>query len=353
MSSELERIFTLTKNRKPDFQNILRVLKHEPIERPVLFEFFMNQSLYESLADQEALNSCDEFRKFRIIMSAFRNAGYDYATIPASYSNILKFDRASSEQKNSRSQNDGFVITDRESFNAYQWPDPDERRYDLFAQLESLVPEGMKLIPSGPGGLLENAIDLVGFENLCFMSMMDEDLCRSIFDSIGERLLSFYSNIASYESVGAVIYNDDWGFKTQTMFSPEMLRSYVFPWCKKITQAVHAHGKPVILHSCGNLNEIMDDIIDGMKFDGKHSFEDIIIPVEAAIKKWSSRIAIMGGIDMNFISTASPQEVSMRSKLLLEQTQTFGGYALGSGNSIADYVPVENYFAMVLAALDR
>ncbi len=349
----MEQLFSLTKNRKPDFKNILRVIKHEPTDRPVLFEFFLNQLLYEKLADREALESSDEFRKFRIIISAFRNAGYDYVTIPASYSNVLKFERAASDQKNSRSLNEGFVITDWESFNAYPWPDPDEKQYDLFDRLLPLVPEGMKLIPSGPGGVLENAIDLVGYENLCFISMMDEDLCRRIFDAIGERLLLFYTNIARYESVGAMIYNDDWGFKTQTMFSPEMLREYVFPWCKKITQAVHDCGKPVILHSCGNLNEVMDDIIDEMKFDGKHSFEDIIIPVEEAFDKWGSRIAIMGGIDMNFLSTASPEEVSARAALLLEQTRSTGGYALGSGNSIAGYVPVENYLAMIIAGLNK
>jgi len=37
---------------------------------------------------------------------------------------------------------------------------------------------------------------------------------------------------------------------------------------------------------------------------------------------------------------------------LLAQTAERGGYALGTGNSVPDYVPDENYFAMTRAALE-
>ena len=345
--------FSTIKQRQPNFENLIKVLKKQKPDRPTLFEFFMNQNLYEILADQGAKETDDELRRFRVIISAFRNAGYDYATIPASYSNILKFERTVSDQKNSRSLNEGFVITDVKSFEEYRWPDAENGNYDIFETIEPLVPPGMKLVPSGPGGVLENAIDLVGYENLCFISMMDEQLCRGIFDAIGSRLLTFYERIAPYESVGAMIYNDDWGFKTQTMFSPEMLRTYVFPWCKKIADAVHAHGKPVILHSCGNLAEVMADVIEDMQFDGKHSYEDIIVPVEEAYQKWGRRIAIMGGIDVDFLTTAKPEEIHKRAILLLQQSSETGGYALGSGNSIPEYIPVENYFAMIRAIFSK
>ncbi|MDX9881241.1 MAG: uroporphyrinogen decarboxylase family protein [Prolixibacteraceae bacterium] len=349
----MQNFLTKIQRRQPDFTNLLKVLRKEIPDRPTLFEFFMNQNLYELLADEKAKNTDDELRKFRVIISAFRNAGYDYATIPASYSNILKFDRAASNQKNSRSLNEGFVITDTESFEKYLWPNAESGNYDIFEILAPMVPEGMKLVPSGPGGVLENAIDLTGYENLCFISMMDETLCRAIFDAIGSRLLAFYERIACYPVVGAMIYNDDWGFKTQTMFPPEMLRTYVFPWCKKITKAVHAHGKPVILHSCGNLSEAMEDVVEDMDFNGKHSFEDIIIPVEEAYQKWGRQIAIMGGIDIDFLTTSTPEIIQKRASSLIRESLSQGGYALGSGNSIPDYIPVENYFAMIGTILSK
>jgi len=94
---------------------------------------------------------------------------------------------------------------------------------------------------------------------------------------------------------------------------------------------------------------VIDDIIDDMKFDAKHSYEDKIIPVEEAYERWGSRIAILGGIDLNFICTATQEEIKKRSQKMLERSAILGGYALGTGNSVPDYVPAENYFAMISA----
>ena len=147
-----------------------------------------------------------------------------------------------------------------------------------------------------------------------------------------------------------MISNDDWGFKTQTMLPPEMLREFVFPWHKKIVQTIHKVGKPAILHSCGNLDKVMDDVINDMNYDAKHSFEDEIISVEDAYERWGDSIAILGGIDLDFLVRGSKEKIVKRSKGLLKQTRDRGGYALGSGNSIPPYVPFENYFAMLSAA---
>jgi uroporphyrinogen decarboxylase len=148
------------------------------------------------------------------------------------------------------------------------------------------------------------------------------------------------------QPVGALIVNDDWGFKTQTMIAPETLRQFVFPWHKKIVETIHLNGKHAILHSCGNLSDVIDDIVDDMKFDAKHSFEDIILPVEQAWQQWHGRIAIMGGIDMDFLVRSEPDTIKERCRKILELTGS-EAYALGSGNSIPTYVPIKNYLAMI------
>jgi uroporphyrinogen decarboxylase len=141
--------------------------------------------------------------------------------------------------------------------------------------------------------------------------------------------------------------NDDWGFKTQTMLSTDSMRKYVFPWHTKIVEVIHHADKPAILHSCGNLNEVMTDVIEVMRFDGKHSFEDQIIPVEEAYERWGRQISVMGGLDMNFLATETPKKIRKRAGEMLLKSMDKGRYALGSGNSISDYIPVENYEAMV------
>jgi uroporphyrinogen decarboxylase len=289
---------------------------------------------------------------YRMVIDAFRRLGYDYAPVYTWESDLFSFPKGIHDSLASRSQNQGALITDRSSFERYPWPDAGRGNYELYKKLSAHLPDGMKLLGFSNGGILENATDIVGFETLCILYLTDPELTGEIFKNIGERLIRFYTIVASMESVGACVVNDDWGFKTQTMFPPEMMEEYVFPYTKKIVEVIHSNGKPAILHSCGNLKNIMDVIIDDLKLDGKHSFEDGIYPVEDAMDWWSDRIAIMGGIDMDFLARRTPEEIYRRSLRLLEKSSENGGFALGSGNSIPDFIPRENYLAMLRAAVD-
>jgi uroporphyrinogen decarboxylase len=180
----------------------------------------------------------------------------------------------------------------------------------------------------------------------------DKDLVKEIIDNIGSRLVKHYEILGGFDAVGAMISNDDWGYKTQPMLTPAQMREYIIPWHKKIVQAIHNAGRPAILHSCGNLELVMDDIIDDIGFDGKHSYEDVICPVEEMYDRYHDRIAILGGIDVDFLCRSTPEEITKRSRALVEMGMRGGGYALGSGNSIPEYVPQENYLAMIKAAID-
>lgn len=339
-------------NRKPDFNNLLKVLKRQSTERPTLFEFIINKPLCQKLARETLKDENDILALLRIMIKAFKNAGYDYVIIPPWITKIFSFPNIEFESKESRSLNEGRLISDRQSFEQYHWPNPNEADYDIFKLLSKEIPEGMKMITCAPGGVLENTIDLVGYENLCYMILGEPYLAKDIFEAVGSRLLQYYQHCSIYNSVGALIVNDDWGFKSQTMFAPDTLRAYVFPWHKKIVEFIHKQNKPAILHSCGNLDAVMDEVIDDMKFDGKHSFEDSIIPVEQAYEKWGDRIAILGGLDVDFLARSTPEQVSERARNILKLTKQKGGYALGSGNSIPEYVPYENYMAMMSVAGD-
>ena len=333
----------------PNFENLLKVLHRQIPDRPTLFEFFLNPPLYEKLAGPDALAQDPNWQwgsLSPVTITAYTNAGYDYLTV---YGSEIRFQpkRTGATVKATISLNQGDSISDRDTFNAFNWPDPDAQDYSRLETATQLLPQGMKLIVWGPGGVLENAIALVGFERLCMMLVDDAPLAQDVLDAIGQRLVRYYEICASYDSVGALISNDDWGFKTQTMLSPADMRKFVFPWHKKIAQAIHAANKPAILHSCGKLDEVMDDIIDDMKYDAKHSFEDTIEPVEKAYDRYSDRIAILGGIDMDFACRSNPDQIKKRCQAMLAKTEKKGAYALGTGNSVPEYVPDENYLAMI------
>jgi len=335
---------------QPDFNQLLAVLRREEPPRPTLFEFFLNDRLYDLLADPTPPRLDASLTHTWKVITAFKNAGYDYATFLLS-----GFDFPSDRQKVAQtiSINAGGVIKDWASFRAYPWPDPGAADVSMLDMLSDWMPAGMKLVGYGPDGVLENVIKLVGYQDLCYLLSDDERLVQKIFDSVGARLVVYYEILADHPLIGACISNDDWGFKTHTLLSPASLRQFVFPWNRRNVEKVHAAGKPVILHSCGYFEHIIDDIVDEMNFDGRHSYEDAILPVEQAFKRYHRRIAILGGIDVDFICRSRPEAVYQRARALLAQTRQCGGYALGTGNSVPDYVPDQGYFAMLQAALEE
>ena len=343
----MESILEITKNRKPDFNNILKVFRCEKPNRPTLFEFYFNEPLEKrSIAWRNIGKDADDVVIRNIY--AFRDFGYDYVNLDLDCMD-LKADESQAKLK-TISANTGFVITDRESFEKYEWDTPLENYYGRVEKYEKYLPDGMKFMVSGPGGILENVMKLVGYDNLCYLLADDYDLVKEIFDKVGQAFYDYYSIAVKYDSVGFIMSNDDWGFNMQTMLSPDTFRELLFPWHKKLCQLVHGSGKPIVLHSCGNLTTVWDDIINDMQYDGKHSYEDKICPVEEMYDKLKGKIAVLGGIDIDFVARKTPQEVYDRCRAMVEKTGC-EGYALGTGNSIPDYIPDENFYAMLGAAL--
>ena len=231
--------------RHPDFENIKTVLLKKAPSRHTLFEFFMNDNLYRYLTKRDTVPN-DSFEYMQMMIEAYKVAGYDYCTLQGS---DFGFHRKDIDHKKSISLNEGVIIYDEESYENYRWLEPEDFNYCRLNKLK--LPDGMKIILSGPGGVLENVIALVGFDNLCYMIADNPDLLVQIFKDVGSRLLKYYEICAGYDSVGALISNDDWGFNTQTMISVDDMRKYVFPWHQKIAKAAHNAGKPLILHFCG------------------------------------------------------------------------------------------------------
>ena len=336
--------------RTPDFtHNLLPILKGGRAERATIFELFLNDDFYARLAGHGPVDDTDVGR-MRMVIDGMAKAGYDYATCHAS---AFSFPKLSARAASSTvSLNGQSTIWDRESYETYVWPDPASFDDTLPERVRPYLPEGMKLMVMGPGGVLENVIDLVGYDELCYMLFDDPDLVAEIFEQVGSRLLKYYELIAQMDTVGFLCSNDDWGFNSQTFLSPDDMRRYVFPWHKKIVETAHKAEKPCILHSCGRFDEVIEDVIEDMHFDGRHSYEDKIMPVEEAYEVLHGRIVVMGGIDMDFLVRSNPHAVYSRSMAMLERTADRGGYLLGSGNSIPTYVPFENYTAMIRAAWD-
>lgn len=334
--------------REPDFRNLELVLEKQRPKRPTLFELFVCDEIIERVSSR-CLTGKNKLEKDIALIETYDKLGYDYSLImPTEFS----FHAGIKEEKKSFSLNDGAVITDRKSFEQYNWPSAADYDYTYIDKLAGYLPKGMEFLAWSSDGPLESIIKLVGYENLCYMLYDDESLAADIFEQVGKRTVDDYRHMLGNPHIKGVVVGDDWGFNTQTLLPAEVYRKYLFPWHKEIVRMAHAGGRYAILHSCGQYSGVIEDIIQNMGYDGRHSYEDNIIPVEKAYEDLYPDIAILGGIDVNFLSSASPEEVGRRSEQMLERTFDRGGYALGSGNSIPNYIPWENYKAMITKAYE-
>ncbi len=342
----------------PDFNRLEKILKKNDIpDRVPFFELFSNieQEILNSIETEEIKGITDlknnnpEIQQLKQHITYMYTLGYDYVSVGANNMGFPQKEKLRTETKEGEREYvtaSQSTISSREDFEKYPWPDMSKIDYSPVEKASKIIPEGMKNIPLGPGGVLENVMWLLGYEGISFLLYDDEQLVKDMFEAVATRIIKYFDTLASFDIVGAVILGDDMGFKTQTMLSPEMYRKYLFPWHTKIAETIHKHGKPAILHACGNLKEVMDDIIN-CGWDAKHSFEDAIEPVWEAKKKYSNKIALLGGFDMNKISQFSEDSIRSHTRFLMEKCAPDGGWALGTGNSVANYVPVHNFLTML------
>lgn len=252
----------------------------------------------------------------------------------------------SDKQRSWVNQHEGAIQT-WEDFEKYEWPTPSDVDFFIMEYVNSHLPEGMGLISCHGGGYFEHLSSIMSIEGLCLAICEQPDLVRAVADKVGESLHAYHKRLLGLDRLVALFQGDDMGFRTGTLIGPDEMRTYVLPWHKKSAALAHEHGLPYFLHSCGNLSTIVEDLIDDVKIDAKHSYEDAIIPVQEFHARYGKRIGVLGGIDINILSGGTPEEVRKHTRLLIETCGPRGRYAIGSGNSVPSYVPVKNYLTMV------
>ncbi|MBI2941356.1 MAG: uroporphyrinogen-III decarboxylase-like protein [Chloroflexi bacterium] len=231
-------------------------------------------------------------------------------------------------------------------FEGYPWPRPEEIRTDAFEWLARNLPDGM-CIWSNCHNVFEQVTWLMGYESLCYALYDQPDLVDAMFQRIGSIYYDVCKVLVQIPRVDILFGGDDMGFKTQTMIGPSVLIEKSFPWHKKMAALAHAHGKIYLLHACGNLKDVMEPLIEDVRIDGKHSFEDVIQPVTEAKRLYGDRIAVIGGIDVDLLCRGSEEEIRRRVREVLDICLPGGGYCLGTGNTVANYIPLESYLIML------
>jgi len=338
---------------EPNYEYFVKAMKNQTPDRMPIYEHhidvpFMEKATGEKLGYLLDGTTDEKNLFFQRYIRFWQDHGYD----------IVSFERGIPQSMPGSGSLRGHapgVIQNRNDFDRYPWDRiPDwyfEQNGEYFELLAKQMPENMRAV-GGPGyGVFETVEDITGYMNLCYLSEDDPDLYADLFSMVGDVYRRIWKRFAdSYASAYCVFrMGDDLGFQTNTLISYDDIRAHVLPVYRDIVQISHDAGRPFLLHSCGRIFPVMEDILQ-TGIDGKHSNEDAIAPFSTWVELYGDRICNLGGIDMNVLCLLPEAEIRSIVFRTIEESIGHGGFALGSGNSIPDYVPVKGFLAMNRAA---
>ena len=335
---------------EPDYRQIEKVLHNQRPVRLPIYEHHIEKPFIENVLGREitlqGTKATDYEDYYRQIIGFWKEMTYDAFDYEAAICDIIPGHGAIMG---------GMLgpIQTRNDFDTYPWDEIPKIFWEAYTpHLEAIrkaMPSGMKAFGGCGYGIFESSEDLVGYQSLATMQYTDPDLFRDLFLKIGDlyeilwtEMIKRYDDLFVFYRMG-----DDLGFKSATLLEPKTIRDHIFPQYKRVIDLVHASGKKFLLHSCGNIFSIMEDILS-LGIDAKHSNEDEIAPFEKWIELYGQRIGLFGGIDVNTICLNSYDDVfkTVYDKGL-KYRNSANGYGLGSGNSIAEYVPVDGFMGMI------
>jgi uroporphyrinogen decarboxylase len=342
----------------PDFNQLAKVVRGEREPNRVHFvELLVDEEIVSHITRTQLnvhwVPLADDTRERYVqqLVEFYYRMGYDYVPISCGWAGMPKFkSRAANDTAIlSRGQRywvdeSGGVIKNWSDFERVNW---DGIGHDLWMldTARHFLPDGMKIAAFTV--MFELVLErFMGYQDLFLLSYDDPELVSAVFQAWGQKVYDCYAEATQYPEVGIIFHGDDLGFKTGTLMSPAFLRQHIFPWFKRYAQLAHEAGSMYWYHCCGNIAQVLDDLIDDVGIDGLHSFQDVIMPVGEFVCKHGRRTGALGGVDMDKLTRLAPDELRRHVRHTLDECMP-GRFALGSGNTVANYVPPENYLAML------
>ena len=342
---------------EPDVGNLLAVLRRQRPRRVPLIELKLDDEVMSALLGEPFIpwspNAPVEARRrfIRQTIDLMHRLGFDAfrlrTHIPFRPFRARARDTAglSRGQREWQDEHRG-PIQSLQDLERYPWPTLPDVDFGPVEEILRTLPEGMAGI-GYTSGVFEWSSWLMGLETFMLAIHDQPELVRALIERVALLLYQCLEVWCRNEDIPILWIGDDWGFKTGTLIHPDQLRQYILPWYQRFVDLAHRHGKLFILHSCGDLHAVMPDLAETVRIDAKHSFEDVIEPVEAFVDQWGGKVAALGGVDVDILARQDEEAIVRRTRQILEHCAPRGGYAAGSGNSVANYIPPDHYLAMV------
>jgi uroporphyrinogen decarboxylase len=250
-------------------------------------------------------------------------------------------------------QEEGYFVAEsplatNKDLEAFPWPDPNDP--SLFERTARTITDDQRehfITPNFGFALFERAWALRGFETLLMDMVLDPGFVEELLERITEIQLVLAKRYLDL-GVDGGYFGDDYGAQKNMLFSPKTWRKMIKPRLQRIFTPFREAGLPVILHSDGQIAEILPDLVE----IGLTCFNPVQPEVidHAWLKStFGSRLAYYGGIStQTVLPYGTPEDVKNSvTDCIAGLTSNGSGLFLSPSHRLMSDIPMENVAAML------
>ncbi len=229
-----------------------------------------------------------------------------------------------------------------------QFPDPNQARERLEACLKAVAGTrlGVCACITGPLTSAYMVLGPVSIESFMYLLYDDPGLAARLMDRFVDHYTAVIAAVADLPFQFYYI-GDDVGGSAGTLIGPQHLAELWAPRARRLVDAAHETGRPVLFHCCGDQSAVLPYLVE-WGVEAVHPLQPPVNDIYVVHRQYGDRLALVGNINVGgVLSFGTPDAVRRDTREHLERLAGNGGYVCGSSHSIIDSVPPENYLAMV------
>ena len=186
----------------------------------------------------------------------------------------------------------------------------------------------------------------MGLKNFVVRVYDDFDFVDRAFEWVEERNRVAIDAVIREVRPDVVLFDGDCSYKTGLMINPKLFRRLVFERTKETVSHLKRLKIPYVFHTDGKLDDVIPLLIE-LGFSLVHGCEKLANDLSDLVTRFGDDIVLAGNMDIGFLSRASPEVVFHETRLMLETGSRKGRFVAACNTSPMDFIPDENYLAMV------
>lgn len=197
------------------------------------------------------------------------------------------------------------------------------------------------------GSHFEKANFCRGIENFLGDLAGNKEFAQELLNFIIRKNMVMLENIVSIPEIDGILLGSDWGSQQNLLMSPKTWRELIAPGELKEYNLIKENGKDVWIHSCGNIEQIMSDLVS-MGVDALNPIQPECMDIYGLKDSYGQKMTFWGGIStQKTLPYGTPEEVKEESRKVISYMSKNGGYITAPAQEIQIDVPLENLTALI------